>query len=146
MIRLFPSRPNGRWPVEYLCLLGFAIVSSIIYLGTTFSGEDYFSHVADAIKGDSKAATSQRNEELVLAAAGNRTLGFSKIYFINLPNRYDRMDAGVLQAYLSGIDITLFPAVNGKTIEDTGMPPTSTDEPTGVEKGCWRAHANVGVV
>lgn len=141
MIRLFPSR-NGRMPYEYICLIVFAFISALLYLGTTFTGEDYFQHVANAIKGDPSAALARQEEE-VLALAGNATFGFSKVYFINLPNRYDRMDAGVLQGYLSGVDLELFPAVNGKTIEDTGMPPTSTDTLTGVEKGCWRAHANV---
>jgi hypothetical protein len=77
-------------------------------------------------------------------SAGNSTLGFDAIYFINMDTRYDRLDAASLQAYLSGIDITLSPGVSPDMMHDVGMPPTH--EPGllgGGQKGCWRAHANV---
>lgn len=81
-----------------------------------------------------------------MRAAGNRTLGFHSIKFINIPSRFDRRDAAVLQAYLAGIDVEEHPAVKPSQIADVGMPPTSA--PTFLkpgEKGCWRAHANVGI-
>lgn len=79
-----------------------------------------------------------------MTAAGNRTLGFHSIKFINLPTRYDRLDAVTLQSYLSGIDIEEYPAVEAKMISDTGMPPTSNPQRLNRgEKGCWRAHANI---
>lgn len=81
-----------------------------------------------------------------LAAAGNSTLGFSAIHYINLPHRYDRLDAASIQVYLSGLKILQTAGVESDTIRDSGMPPTS--RPTNLtpsEKGCWRAHANVRV-
>ncbi|KJK77002.1 hypothetical protein H634G_08044 [Metarhizium anisopliae BRIP 53293] len=79
-----------------------------------------------------------------LARAGNSTLGFSSIEFINLKHRFDRLDAATLQAYLSGLDISEAAGVQSDDIHDAGMPPTHR---IGVirdgEKGCWRAHANI---
>ncbi|KAK2601757.1 hypothetical protein QQS21_004641 [Conoideocrella luteorostrata] len=79
-----------------------------------------------------------------LEAAGNSTLGFSSIQFVNLRNRFDRLDAVTLQAYLSGLDIIEVPGVEAKDIQNVGMPPTH--RPSVLrdgEKGCWRAHANI---
>lgn len=77
--------------------------------------------------------------------AGNSTLGFSSIYFIYLPSRYDRLDAMSLQSYLSGVDLTEYPAVGPQLIKDVGMPPTRKPGKLRTsEQGCWRAHANVG--
>ncbi|KAH8898611.1 hypothetical protein GQ53DRAFT_777271 [Thozetella sp. PMI_491] len=76
--------------------------------------------------------------------AGNETLGFHKIWFLNLKKRYDRTDAVALQSYMSGIDVEDFPGVEKEMISPAGMPPT--DRPGSLkvsELGCYRAHANV---
>ncbi|KAJ9157504.1 Glycosyl transferase family 25 protein [Pleurostoma richardsiae] len=78
-----------------------------------------------------------------MRAAGNRTLGFHSIRFINMKSRYDRQDAAVIQAYLSGIDLQDAAAVDGATINAVGLPPTSNDALKPGEKGCFRAHANI---
>ena len=86
------------------------------------------------------------SEKAVLAweAAGNSTLGFHSIKFINLKKRFDRRDTAILQAYLSGIDLEDYPGVEQSMADDQGMPPSSTLHLKVGEKGCWRAHANVG--
>ncbi|KHN94097.1 LPS glycosyltransferase [Metarhizium album ARSEF 1941] len=77
-------------------------------------------------------------------AAGNSTLGFGTIFFINMPTRYDRLDAASLQAYLSGIDITVAAGVSPDMVNDVGMPPTHAPSALSHgQKGCWRAHANI---
>ena len=52
-----------------------------------------------------------------------------------------------LQAYMSGLEIEDYPAVEADMIDPVGMPPTHRPGKlkTG-EKGCWRAHANVSFV
>lgn len=86
-------------------------------------------------------------EEVSGNGAWNSTLGFSSIYFVYLPSRYDRMDAMSLQSYLSGVDLTDYPAVGPQMIKDVGMPPTrKSGKLRTSEKGCWRAHANVSIV
>ncbi|KAK3328659.1 hypothetical protein B0T19DRAFT_196570 [Cercophora scortea] len=83
-------------------------------------------------------------EDLSIERAGNSTLGFHAIYYINMQARYDREDAMALQAYISGLDIQDFPAVEADMIDPIGMPPSHRPRKlkTG-EKGCWRAHANI---
>jgi hypothetical protein len=84
----------------------------------------------------------QREESM--AQAGNSTLGFHAIYYINMKARYDREDAMALQSYISGVDLTDYPAVEADMIDPVGMPPTHRPMMLKVgEKGCWRAHANV---
>ena len=78
--------------------------------------------------------------------AGNSTLGFSSIFYLNLKTRYDRTDAISLQAFLSGVRVTEYPAVEKDTITDVGLPPTSSQGSlTNGQIGCWRAHANVRI-
>ncbi|KAL2264219.1 hypothetical protein VTK26DRAFT_51 [Humicola hyalothermophila] len=84
------------------------------------------------------------NQAKSMENAGNSTLGFHSIYYINMKARYDREDAAVLQAYLSGIEYENFPAVEADMIVPVGMPPTHRPTVLKVgEKGCWRAHANI---
>jgi hypothetical protein len=79
-----------------------------------------------------------------MEAAGNATLGFSSIRFINMKHRFDRLDAARLQAYVSGLIFEEYPAVEPDQILSTGMPPTSSPSRLQTsEKGCYRAHANV---
>ncbi|PHH90843.1 hypothetical protein CDD83_2509 [Cordyceps sp. RAO-2017] len=79
-----------------------------------------------------------------MQAAGNSTLGFDSIQFVNLRSRYDRHDAMTLQAFLSGLDIVESPGVEAHEIHDVGMPPSHTPGYlTDKEKGCYRAHANI---
>ncbi|KAL8335267.1 hypothetical protein RB598_009456 [Gaeumannomyces tritici] len=78
------------------------------------------------------------------AAASNRTLGFGSIQFLNLPHRHDRADAAFLQAYLTDLELTRFPAVRAEDLRDQGLPPTEQPARLNIrEKACYRAHANV---
>lgn len=84
----------------------------------------------------------------VAAIASNATLGFSKILYVNLKHRWDKADAAIIQAYTSGLDIEILPAVDAKTdIEDQGrigLPPSSGKETLGAGQiACWRSHANI---
>ncbi|TLD18592.1 hypothetical protein PspLS_10175 [Pyricularia sp. CBS 133598] len=78
-------------------------------------------------------------------AASNSTVGLDSIIFLNLPHRNDRYDAMAIQAHLSKLKITRFPAVDGSKLTSQGMPPVESDQFAlkDGEKGCFRAHANV---
>ncbi|KAK3954795.1 hypothetical protein QBC32DRAFT_74887 [Pseudoneurospora amorphoporcata] len=91
-----------------------------------------------------KQLTEEQLLELSQKNAGNSTLGFYAIKYINMKARYDREDAMALQAYISGLEIEDYPAVETDMIDPVGMPPTHRPGTlkTG-EKGCWRAHANI---
>ncbi|EGX97185.1 Glycosyl transferase, family 25 [Cordyceps militaris CM01] len=88
-------------------------------------------------------ARPSRAEQRLMDAAGNATLGFASVQFINLPLRFDRLDAATLQAWLSGVDITEVKGVGAAEIIDVGMPPEHLTRVKKTEKGCWRAHANI---
>lgn len=85
-----------------------------------------------------------RSTRPAMEAAGNRTLGFSSIKFVNMPQRFDRADAATIQAYISGIDLEYYSAVEPLKFGHVGMPPSSNPAALRAgEKGCWRAHASV---
>ena len=80
-------------------------------------------------------------------SAGNSTLGFHKIASINLPHRYDYDDAIVLQSLVSNITLDRYLGVDGESLEEAGLPPSSsTHGPEPLSKNqqaCFRAHANL---
>ncbi|ODA83020.1 hypothetical protein RJ55_01529 [Drechmeria coniospora] len=88
------------------------------------------------------AAAETAASEKASEKAGNSTLGFHSIYYINMKNRYDRNDAMALQSWLSGVDLIEYPAVEPDMFKDVGMPPSRVSLKEG-EKGAWRAHANI---
>ncbi|QPG98446.1 hypothetical protein C2857_007617 [Epichloe festucae Fl1] len=75
-------------------------------------------------------------------AAHNRTLGFEKIYLINLPSRTDRLDWMTLLASLTNVELTLQDGVNGSLVAEKAKPAGSNNlKPE--QLGCWRSHADV---
>lgn len=95
---------------------------------------------------------SLASETLDFEAAGNETLGFQKIIFLNLPSRHDLSDAMALQADLSGLQWDVEDSVLADSIDDgkTGYPPSSnqygtlpTDRGHRAQWACARSHANV---
>lgn len=81
-----------------------------------------------------------------LRSSGNATLGFSKISFISLPDRFDHKDAMALQARLVGLTYEEESAVSYKDLDESlrGFPPSSKKQKTQVsEASCTRSHANV---
>ncbi|KHN98741.1 Glycosyl transferase, family 25 [Metarhizium album ARSEF 1941] len=98
----------------------------------------HFSAVHDRWRSSDRAAGTPGQ------AAGNSTLGFSGIYFINMKRRYDRLDALSLQCFLSGLEAKEVPAIEPDMINDAGMPPSKSPNLVKIgEKGAWRAHANI---
>ena len=91
-----------------------------------------------------RKAVHKTDDEKCMAAAGNRTLGFESIQYLNLPHRTDRNDAMMLQAYISGIDLQYFPGVYEDDIKEVGLPPSSKKTKSKMRVvACYRAHANV---
>lgn len=134
---------NSRQYWLQVLAVGFVIATSIYVL----TGE-ITSNLRNSLGIASDAQLLQRpfpgRGKSTADSAGNSTLGFDTIYFINMATRYDRLDAASLQAYLSGIDIKLSSGVSADMMHDVGMPPTHTPGLLGDgQKGCWRAHANV---
>ncbi|KAK0701557.1 hypothetical protein B0T21DRAFT_300364 [Apiosordaria backusii] len=73
----------------------------------------------------------------------NTTLGFQKIFVLNLPERTDRRDAMTLVAALSKLDVTWIDGIDGKDVPDRVLPGDSWDKKISKgNKGSWRAHMN----
>lgn len=86
-------------------------------------------------------ASDQWPESKILRDIDNSTLGFQKIFVINLPKRTDRRDSMSLAAAFSGIEVEYIDGVT--EVADEALPPG------GKEKnfqdsvvGAWRAHMN----
>lgn len=112
-----------------------------VALGGTFAVSDPSARTPEQIEAVDDGS-AEMDESML--NAGNSTLGFHKILYINMRARHDREDAMALQTYISGLETTDFPAVEADLIDPVGMPPTHRPSILKVgEKGCWRAHANV---
>ncbi|MCJ1364751.1 hypothetical protein MMC16_003867 [Acarospora aff. strigata] len=73
----------------------------------------------------------------------NKTLGFEKIFVINLPARTDHRDGIALAAAVSDMSLNWVDGVNGESVLDKVLPPGMAREHLnsgGI--GSWRAHLN----
>lgn len=78
----------------------------------------------------------------------NSTLGFEKIFVINLPERYDKLDGFSLAASLTGFTHDVINGVRGQDVVNKSLPslemafPPKTPAGRNNIVGCWRAHLN----
>ncbi|KAI1379090.1 glycosyltransferase family 25 protein [Hypoxylon crocopeplum] len=71
----------------------------------------------------------------------NNTLGFSKIFVINLPSRTDRRDRMSLAGAVSNLSFTWIDGVPGDQVSDQIVPGGAKGHSVGA-KGSWRSHMN----
>ncbi|OTA62748.1 glycosyltransferase family 25 protein [Hypoxylon sp. EC38] len=71
----------------------------------------------------------------------NKTLGFSKIFVINLPYRTDRRDAMALAGAVSNLTFTWIDGVSGDQVPDSVVSLGQGGRSAGA-KGSWRSHMN----
>lgn len=79
----------------------------------------------------------------------NETLGFEKIYVVNLKDRTDKLDSIQLAASLTGIHLDVIEGVRGTEMSAKAMPPKGVPEKDKWHEhgfnniaGCWRSHIN----
>ncbi|CAG8981530.1 hypothetical protein HYALB_00003103 [Hymenoscyphus albidus] len=75
----------------------------------------------------------------------NSTLGFQKLFVINLPSRTDRRDAVSLAAAVRNFHIDFIEGVGGDSVPDNVLPPEGSEENVKLSKGVrgsWRSHIN----
>ncbi|KAL8725454.1 MAG: hypothetical protein Q9166_007348 [cf. Caloplaca sp. 2 TL-2023] len=76
----------------------------------------------------------------------NSTLGFERVFVINLPERYDKLDAFSLASSLTGFTHDVIEGIKGETVTNKTLP--TLDNLPQKERsrnnivGCWRAHLN----
>ncbi|KAK8064441.1 glycosyltransferase family 25 protein, partial [Apiospora phragmitis] len=76
-------------------------------------------------------ATASNEEEEDIARITNATLGFEKVFVINLPDRTDKRDALSLVSTLTGIKLDWVRAIRGVDVPDKALP-------LGVDRQGWR--------
>lgn len=74
---------------------------------------------------------SDTSDELFTSMIHNETLGFDKIFVINLPERTDKRDAMSLTAALTNMKLTWTSALRGTSVPDKALP-------LGVDRAGWR--------
>lgn len=71
----------------------------------------------------------------------NRTLGFSKIFVVGLPERSDKRDAIVLSSALTGFHVEWVDGVKGEEIPDKAIPfGVEREKLWNTNLGSWRGH------
>ncbi|KAL8683122.1 MAG: hypothetical protein Q9186_000936 [Xanthomendoza sp. 1 TL-2023] len=79
--------------------------------------------------------------EASLKALQNQTLGFEKVYVINLPKRTDKLDAIRLSASVTGFNFDVIAGQNGSDMSPKAMPgPFKNGPMRDSVVGCWRSH------
>ena len=74
----------------------------------------------------------------------NRTVGFEKVFVVNLASRTDRLDAFTMQASTIEMDFEIIPGVNGSEVPDKVLPYGMSRQGMGSGAiGCWRSHLNI---
>ncbi|KAI4224990.1 MAG: hypothetical protein L6R36_004259 [Xanthoria steineri] len=87
------------------------------------------------------ASKQTRLPEASLKALQNQTLGFEKIYVINLPKRTDKLDAIRLSASVTGFNFEVIAGQNGANMSPKALPGPFKDSPGhDAIVGCWRSH------
>ncbi|KAL8830410.1 MAG: hypothetical protein Q9170_005747 [Blastenia crenularia] len=93
---------------------------------------------APLLKGKAPAGSS--------ADVKNATLGFERVFVINLPERFDKLDAFSLAASVTGFTHDVIEGIKGSTVVNKTLP--SLENLPKAERsrnnivGCWRAHLN----
>lgn len=93
-------------------------------------------------------ATREGESANVISHVRNETLGFEKVFVINLKERGDKLDAITLAASLTGITLDVMEGARGEDVSNKSIP--AHDGPDAKWKGaaflgtagCWRSHMN----
>ena len=95
----------------------------------------------NVISRDIPAARKRLKPELV-----NSTLGFGKIYVLNLEKREDRHDEMAMIAAATGLNLTYVAGINSQTLEKQSLPDVYGTSEVILEPAhlaCYRGHANI---
>lgn len=112
-------------------------------------GIAYFSHPKSYLKRDqSWKVVIPKNVSLPNTYDGvqthnpvNSTLGFQRVFALNLPHRIDEKDELSLMGYASDIKVDFISTRLTKDLQDSGLPFHIRFDHPGVI-GCWRAHSD----
>ncbi|KAL9017791.1 MAG: hypothetical protein Q9185_004880 [Variospora sp. 1 TL-2023] len=131
-------RENGRKPV-FIIALFLSFVLSLLILQRKHdlslpTDADHTKHAAKKPATAAKEVASLDSEQIKLPVASikalqNETLGFEKVYVINLPKRTDKLDAIRLSASVTGFNFDVIQAQNGADMSPKALPGPFDDGP-----------------
>lgn len=87
--------------------------------------------------------SARRLPDSSLADLKNSSLGFEKVFVLNMPSRTDKLDAMILAASVTGFEFDVLEGVQGDSISKKALSGKWENRP-GIEGvvGCWRGHMN----
>lgn len=127
-------------------LIVFCVFSAltIVYGNHQNRIRNLFYHTGNTTNQDAAKDFKVRPESLKDIA--NSTLGFEKVFVINLPERPDKLDQFVIISALSGFTADVIEGVKGSEVKNKSLPaleglPIKESSRNNIV-GCWRAHLN----
>ncbi|KIX97765.1 uncharacterized protein Z520_06543 [Fonsecaea multimorphosa CBS 102226] len=74
----------------------------------------------------------------------NTTLGFQRVFVINLPQRTDKKDLTTMASSFAGFEVDYIPGVKAEDVSEKAAPSNwDHDAQNPGVLGCWRAHMNI---
>ncbi|VVT58202.1 uncharacterized protein SAPINGB_P006088 [Magnusiomyces paraingens] len=119
-------------------------IKSFTPLDTTTTTTTFQPNESDSSSNEIKSPLQDPLQNDNILGLANSTLGFQKILYLNVPDRYNLDDTIAMQSVLSGIKPERFLGVNLKTLDQKGLPPSSRKvkmHPSA--QSCYRSHANM---
>ncbi|KAL8936646.1 MAG: hypothetical protein Q9211_004090 [Gyalolechia sp. 1 TL-2023] len=148
MIHVF--REKGQKPIFFVTFT-FLFLLSLGWLQRRHNLS--LPHIVQAVP-NTVTQTSNRDRQIALPgfkqtklpaasveALHNETLGFEKVYVINLAKRTDKLDAIRLAASVTGFNLEVIPGQLGAEMSPKALPgPFKEGEMRDSIVGCWRSH------
>ncbi|MCJ1266667.1 hypothetical protein MMC22_006552 [Lobaria immixta] len=112
-----------------------------------FIAQQYHKPLLAKVRGGSKAVTATSGNPS--DDVRNATLGFGKVFVINMKERTDKLDAVVMSASLTGFHVDAIEGVIGMEVSNRSLPIDGVPKKSEwIQKkmnniiGCWRSHLN----
>ncbi|KIW12762.1 hypothetical protein PV08_07948 [Exophiala spinifera] len=133
-----PAWSTSRASRKYLLSCMVAVITLTLSFAALYasSSSDDFTHLKS-----SRASLDRFVRRDNLGDVYNSTLGFQKIFAINLPERSDKADTMLLQASLTNFTLDFVDGIRGENVSPKALPLTMNQGNGSI--GCWRAHLNV---
>ncbi|KAL8737016.1 MAG: hypothetical protein Q9181_002103 [Wetmoreana brouardii] len=143
---------RGSWNASVLRSPRFLLLPIVLFAALALFFARPYAHipsVAHTVKSDQPPNALLQGKPPAGSSddARNATLGFEKVFVINLPERYDKLDAFSIAASLTGFTHEVIEGIRGSTVVNKTLPTLENlPEKEGARNnivGCWRAHLNV---
>ncbi|KIW72024.1 hypothetical protein PV04_00248 [Phialophora macrospora] len=126
-------------PARRLVWLSLFLITLVLFLFVFFAGG---STALPGPEAGESAAGIPSSISLSSRLIANATLGFERIFAINLPERSDHRDGLVLATAVSNITVEFVEGIHGDKIPAKVLPPNFNQDLNPGSIGSWRAHMN----